>query len=84
MDFMGDNFADGRRFRVLNILDVYSKESLAIVVDTSINGEMISTTSGHIVHCMAKHGQNFPFKTQNFSKTRVTVDGASSLLYSIS
>lgn len=42
MDFMSDNFADGRRFRVLNILDVYSKESLAMVVDTSINGERVS------------------------------------------
>ena len=42
MDFMSDNFADGRRFRVLNILDVYSKESLAMVVDTSINGERVT------------------------------------------
>ena len=26
MDFMSDNFADGRRFRVLNILDVYLQQ----------------------------------------------------------
>lgn len=44
MDFMSDNFADGRRFRVLNILNVYSKESLAMVVDTSINGERVTKT----------------------------------------
>lgn len=37
MDFMSDNLADGRKFRLLNILDVFTKESLAMVVDTSIN-----------------------------------------------
>jgi putative transposase len=42
MDFMSDNLADGRRFRLLNILDVFTKESLAMVVDTSINGTRVA------------------------------------------
>ena len=42
MDFMSDNLADGRRFRLLNVLDVFTKESLAMVVDTSINGKRVS------------------------------------------
>jgi len=42
MDFMSDNLADGRRFRLLNILDVFTKESLVMVVDTSINGKHVS------------------------------------------
>ena len=42
MDFMSDNLADGRKIRLLNILEVFTKESLAMVVDTSINGIRIS------------------------------------------
>lgn len=42
MDFMSDNLADGRKIRLLNILEVFTKESLAMVVDTSINGTRIS------------------------------------------
>ena len=42
MDFMSDNFANGRKIRLLNILEVFTKESLAMVVDTSINGMRVS------------------------------------------
>lgn len=36
VDLMQDQFADGRRFRILNVLDGVTKESLASIVDTSI------------------------------------------------
>ena len=36
MDFMTDSLVDGRRFRLLNIMDDYNRESLAIEVDTSL------------------------------------------------
>ena len=36
MDFMGDQLANGRRIRILNILDVYSRECLRIEVDRSL------------------------------------------------
>ena len=36
MDFMGDQLANGRRIRMLNILDVYSRECLRIEVDRSL------------------------------------------------
>ncbi len=36
MDFMQDVLADGRRFRTLNILDIVTRECLAIAVDTSL------------------------------------------------
>ena len=42
MDFMSDNLANGRKIRLLNILEVFTKESLAMVVDTSINGMRVS------------------------------------------
>lgn len=36
MDFMSDSLVDGRRFRLLNIIDDYNRESLWIEVDTSL------------------------------------------------
>src|SRR5215213_9984566 len=36
MDFMRDTLADGRVFRTLNIVDDYTRECLAIEVDTSL------------------------------------------------
>lgn len=34
MDFMQDTFANGRSFRTLNIVDLFTRECLAIEVDT--------------------------------------------------
>ena len=36
MDFMTDSLVDGRRFRLLNVMDDYNRESLAVEVDTSL------------------------------------------------
>lgn len=36
IDFMSDALADGRKFRLFNVLDDYNRESLAIEVDTSL------------------------------------------------
>ena len=37
-DFMADQLTDGRRFRVLTIVDVYTRESLAVEVGTGLKG----------------------------------------------
>jgi putative transposase len=37
LDFVSDAFADGRRFRVLAIVDDFSRECLALVADTSLS-----------------------------------------------
>lgn len=37
-----DQFADGRRFRILNVIDDVTKECLAAVVDTSISGRRVA------------------------------------------
>lgn len=37
VDFVHDQLADGRRFRILNVIDDVTKESLAAIVDTSIS-----------------------------------------------
>ena len=36
LDFMSDALTDGRKFRVLNVIDDFNRESLAVEVDTSL------------------------------------------------
>ena len=38
LDFVSDAFTDGRRFRVLAIVDDFTRESLTLVADTSLSG----------------------------------------------
>jgi len=38
LDFMADQLTDGRRFRVLTIVDVFTRESLAVEVGQSLKG----------------------------------------------
>ena len=39
MDFVADQLCDGRRFRSLTVVDIYTRESLAIEVEQSLKGE---------------------------------------------
>jgi putative transposase len=39
---MSDALEDGPRFRVLNVVDDFSRECLAAVVDTSIGGTRVA------------------------------------------
>jgi putative transposase len=41
MDFVGDQLANGARFRTLTIIDVFSKEALAIEVEQRLGGEHV-------------------------------------------
>ena len=42
LDFVSDTLIDGRRFRILCIIDDFSRECLATVVDNSISGERVA------------------------------------------
>jgi len=42
LDFVSDAFTDGRRFRVLAIVDDFSRECLALVADTSLSGHRVA------------------------------------------
>lgn len=46
MDFMSDSLCDGRRFRILTIVDDFTRECVAIEVDTGITGERVIRTLG--------------------------------------
>src|ERR1700722_18243482 len=42
VDFVHDQFACGRRFRILNIVDEVTRECLAAIPDTSISGRRVA------------------------------------------
>jgi len=41
LDFVADQLVDGRRFRALTVVDVFTRESLAIEVGQSLKGEQV-------------------------------------------
>ena len=48
MDFASDALVDGRRFRVLCVIDDFTRECLATVVDNSITGARVLRELDHI------------------------------------
>ena len=42
LDFVADSLSWGRRFRILCIVDDFTREALALVVDTSIGGQRLA------------------------------------------
>ena len=54
MDFMCDSLVDGRRFRLLNIIDDYNRESLAIEIDTSLPALRVIRTLQQLIERRTK------------------------------
>ena len=42
LGFVSDSLVDGRRFRILNVIDNFRRECLASVVDTKLSGLSIA------------------------------------------
>lgn len=42
LDFVADAFSDGRRFRILTVVDDFTRECLALVADTSLSGARVA------------------------------------------
>jgi putative transposase len=55
-DFVHDQFASGRRFRILNIVDDVTKECLGAIPDTSISGRRVARELTAIVARRGKPG----------------------------
>jgi putative transposase len=49
MDFMSDSLATGRSFRTFNVVDDYTRECLAIEVDTSLSGERVTRVLDQLI-----------------------------------
>jgi putative transposase len=54
MDFMSDSLISGRKFRVLNLLDDFNREALAIEVDTSLRAERVIRVLEQIIQWRGK------------------------------
>src|SRR3954463_13144661 len=56
LDFVHDQFASGRRFRILNIVDDVTRECLAAIPDTSIPGRRVARELTALVNQRGKPG----------------------------
>ena len=56
LDFVHDQMASGRRFRVLNVVDDVTRECLAAVPDTSISGHRVVRELTHLIAQRGKPG----------------------------
>ncbi len=65
MDFVADNLFDGRKLRMLTVVDCYSRESLAIHVGQSLKGDDVVRVLNAIVR---GRGQPRTIKTDNGSE----------------
>jgi putative transposase len=54
LDFVADQFTNGRRFRILTMVDDFTKECLATVADTSIGGQRLVIELDRIVERRGK------------------------------
>jgi putative transposase len=63
LDFLSDAFVDGRRFRILAIVDDFTRECLALVADTSLPGlrvvrelDTLIAARGRPIMCVSDNG----------------------------
>jgi len=49
LDFVSDQLTDGRRFRILAVVDDCTRECLALVVDTSLSGMRVASELDRLV-----------------------------------
>lgn len=54
LDFISDAFTDGRRFRILAVVDDFTRECLCLVADTSLSGARLARELGGLI---AKRGK---------------------------
>jgi transposase InsO family protein len=56
LDFVHDQFASGRRFRILNVVDDVTRECLAAIPDTSISGRRVARELTDLIERLGKPG----------------------------
>lgn len=62
IDFMSDSLIDGRKFRLLNVLEDFNRESLAIEVDTSLPSLRVIRVLERLIH---QRGKPATIRTDN-------------------
>ena len=56
LDFVSDQMTDGRRFRILAVVDDCTRECLALVADTSLSGQRVARELDNIVRQRRRPG----------------------------
>lgn len=56
LDFLSDVFGDARRFRILAVIDDFTRECLALVADTSISGIRVARELDRAIRLYGKPG----------------------------
>jgi putative transposase len=59
LDFVADQLADGRKFRALTVVDVYTREALAIEIGPRLRGEDVVATLDRVA--LQRHRPNYLF-----------------------
>ena len=67
LDFVSDTLLDGRRFRILCVIDDFSRECLATVADNSISGIRVARELDRIAH-----GRGYPCMVVSDNGTELT------------
>jgi putative transposase len=60
MDFVSDQLYDGKRFRVLTLIDLFTRECLAAYADKAIKGEGVCSILRHAQSHPAQESQSNP------------------------
>ena len=71
VDFVHDQLADGRRFRVLNVIDDVTKECLAAIPDTSISGKRVVREMRAVIERRGRPGVIVSDNGTEFTSTAV-------------
>ena len=54
LDFVSDQMTDGRRFRILTVVDDCTRECLALIADTSLSGARVARELGALFEVRGK------------------------------
>ena len=57
LDFMSDRLENGRKIRILNIIDEFTRENLKMVVDTSLSGARVVRELNELIIARGKPNQ---------------------------
>ncbi|MFG1400277.1 IS3 family transposase [Roseixanthobacter pseudopolyaromaticivorans] len=71
LDFVHDQFAGGRRFRILNVVDDVTRECLAAIPDTSISGRRVARELSALVARRGRPGMIVSDNGTEFTSTAI-------------
>jgi putative transposase len=71
LDFVSDTFADGRRFRILAIVDDFTRECLTLVADTSLSGHRVARELDGLIAQRGRTGMVISDNGTEFTSTAI-------------